>query len=136
MSALRTEVEKCTEAFHQALRSDYAAGLFSYVADDVVMMPPHEAPLRGITAMRLWYDGFLAAFRTTKLILSDREVWVGDNWATELGRYEWGLRPVSGGEPVVDQGSYMQVWERRANGHWLFAREIWNSALPLSSAGG
>jgi len=52
---------------------------------------------RGKAAMRTWYTGFLSAFRTTKLTLSDREVFVGDGWASELGQYEWGLQPAAGG---------------------------------------
>ena len=58
------------------------------MADDVVVMPPHEAPLLGKAAMRAWYGGFLSAFRTTTLVLTHRELFVGDDWATELGHYE------------------------------------------------
>ena len=126
----RAEVEATTEKFHQALRTNDPDRLFSFVADDVVMMPPGENVIRGKAAMREWYAAFLSQFRTSSLVLGDREVFVGTGWAVEVGSYEWGLEPAAGGEPAVDRGHYMQVWRRQPGGHWQFAREIWNSAAP------
>jgi ketosteroid isomerase-like protein len=125
----RASFESATEEFHQALRTDDADGLFAFVAESVVMMPPGEPAVRGKTAMREWYAGFLATFRTTSLTLADREVFVGDDWAVELGSFEWGLAPVAGGEPLLDRGSYLQVWRSLPDGQWRFEREIWNSSL-------
>ena len=129
-AALRADLEKATSAFHQALRTNDAEGLFAYVADDVLMMPPNEAPVRGKAAMQRWYRTFLSEFRTTRLILADREVTVSNTWATELGQYEWGLQPRAGGDLVVDKGNYMQIWKRARDGSWRFFREIWNSSIP------
>lgn len=126
----RSTFESATAAFHEALRTNDAAALFSYVADDVVMMPPGEDVIRGRNAMREWYAGFLSQYRTSSLILSDREVFVGDRWAVELGTFEWGLTPTAGGTPVVDRGNYMQVWKPALDGRWRFEREIWNSSAP------
>jgi ketosteroid isomerase-like protein len=128
-AAFRTDFEQATARFHQALRTNDSEGLFAYVASDVVMMPPNEAPIRGKASMQTWYRMFLSAFQTTTLILSDREVIVSDGWATELGQYEWGLQPTAGGNPVVDKGNYMQIWKRTSDG-WRFFREIWNSSIP------
>jgi ketosteroid isomerase-like protein len=133
MDARRAEFEKATAAFHQWLRTNDPEGLFAYVAEDVVMMPPNEAPIRGKPAMETWYRTFLSAFRTTTLILTDREVNVSDSWATELGQYAWGLQSTAGGDPVVDEGNYMQIWKRGPDGSWHFFREIWNSSIPSPS---
>jgi ketosteroid isomerase-like protein len=130
MAALRADLEKTTAAFHQALRTNDAEGLFAYVTDDMLMMPPNEAPVRGKAAMQTWYRTFLSEFRTTTLILTNREVTVSDSWATELGHYEWGLQPRAGGDLVVDKGNYMQIWKRAPDGSWRFFREIWNSSIP------
>jgi ketosteroid isomerase-like protein len=131
--ALRADLEKATTAFHEALRTNDTDKLLVHVADDVIMMPPNETPVRGKAAMRTWYGGFLSAFKTTRLILGDREVALGDGWASELGEYEWELQPAGGGEPVIDKGNYMQIWKRQPDGRWLFQREIWNSAIPLAT---
>jgi uncharacterized protein (TIGR02246 family) len=129
-AVVRAEVEATTAAFHEALRTDNAEALMGYVADDVVMAPPGEAPIHGKEAMRAWYAGFLAQYRTTSFALANKEVLVGDGWAVESGTFEWGIAPVAGGESMVDRGAYMQVWKRTPEGAWKFAREIWNSGAP------
>jgi uncharacterized protein (TIGR02246 family) len=132
----RAAVESATTAFHHALRTNDTATFLSYIAEDVVMMPPGEPPVQGKDAMRAWYAGFLTQYRTSSLTLDDREVFVGAGWATELGTYQWGLTPAGGGAPVLDRGHYMQVWRQQPDGQWRFAREIWNSSAPPSPPGG
>ena len=133
VASTRAAVESTTAAFHQALRTNDSTKLYSYVADDVLMIPPGESEVRGKDAMRSWYGGFLKQYQTSRLTLAEREVFVGDGWATELGSYEWGLKPTTGGPEVVDRGHYMQVWKLTPEGKWQFAREIWNSAIPAGT---
>jgi ketosteroid isomerase-like protein len=132
---LRTSVEASTAAFHQALRTNDVETFMSYVADDVVLMPPGEAPVRGKAEVRRWYETFLSQYRTSSLLLTDKEVFVGGDWAAERGAYEWGLTPTAGGAPVVDRGSYLQIWARQPQGEWRFAREIYNSSVPAPLPG-
>ena len=124
--------QAATDAFHQALRTNDEAALFTHVADDVVMIPPGEPVVLGAAAMREWYAGFLSVYRTSSLTLSEKEVFVGGDWAVEIGAYHWGLAPVDGSATVVDVGHYMQLWRWQADGQWKFAREIWNSAAAAS----
>jgi uncharacterized protein (TIGR02246 family) len=126
--AASSTFEVATAEFHQALRTNDAEALFAHVAEDVLLMPPGEQAVRGKQAMRDWYDAFLSQYRTSSLTLSDREVFVGDRWAVELGSYQWGLTPVAGGGDVLDLGNYMQLWTSQADGRWRFEREIWNSS--------
>jgi ketosteroid isomerase-like protein len=130
--AARSDFEAATAAFHQALRTNDAEALFAYVADEVVLMPPGEDAVRGKNAMRDWYAAFLSQYRTSSLTLSDREVFVGEHWAVEIGSFEWGLTLAAGGEDVLDRGNYMQLWKSQPDGQWRFEREIWNSSAPVS----
>jgi uncharacterized protein (TIGR02246 family) len=100
------------------------------MADDVVLMPPGETVLKGKEAVRNWYDQLLTQLRTADLTVTDREVLIGGEWATELATFEWTLVPVGGGAAITDRGTYVQVWRREADGRWLFARELWNSTSP------
>jgi len=107
------------------------------VTTDVVLMPPNQPGLKGKAAVRAWYDQFLAQLRTSDLIITDREVLIGGEWATELATFEWVVAPVGGGPAVTDRGSYVQVWHHEPGGRWLFAREIWNSTThPVSASRG
>lgn len=127
----RSAFEAASAAFHEALRTNDVDALLAWVADDILMMPPGEAAVRGKHALRGWFTGFLSQYRTSSLTLADREVFVGDGWAVEIGVYEWVLTPVVGGEPVCDCGSYMQLWTAQPEGPWRFAREIWNSGVAV-----
>lgn len=126
----RAGVEASTAALHQALRTNDLETFMSYVAEDVFFMPPGEPPVRGRDALRKWMTGFLAQYRTSSLTLAEREVFVGNGWAVELGTFEWALQPASGGSAVVDRGNYMQVWKERGDKTWQFAREVYNSSIP------
>src|SRR5690242_20375063 len=72
-SATRAAVESTTAAFHQALRTNDSASFYSYIDDSVVMMPPGEAPVRGIAALRTWYSAFLGQYQTSSLTLNEKE---------------------------------------------------------------
>jgi ketosteroid isomerase-like protein len=133
-AALRAGVDSAANRLLAALRADAPDSLLALMADDVVLMPPNEAVLRGKAAVRMWYDQFLTQLRTSSLNVTDREVLIGGDWATELATFEWTLVPVAGGPPVIDRGSYVQVWHREPDGRWLFSRELWNSTSPPAAA--
>jgi uncharacterized protein (TIGR02246 family) len=134
-AALRSGVDSAADRLLAALRADASDSLLALMADDVVIMPANEGVLRGKAAVRAWYDQFLTQMRTSSLTVTNREVFLGGEWATEVAGFEWALVPVTGGPPVTDRGSYMQVWHREPDGRWLFSREVWNSSAPLPSAG-
>ena len=129
-AALRAGVDSAATRLLTALRSDAPDSFVVLLSDDVVLMPPNEPVLRGKAAVRAWYDRFLIQFRTSGLTITDREVLIGGDWATELAAFEWALMPVAGGPAVIDRGSYAQVWHREPDGRWLFSRELWNSTTP------
>lgn len=129
-AATRAAFEAASTALHDGLRANDLERFLAHVANDVVMMPPGEVPIRGKEAVRAWMTMFLSQYRTSSLVLADREVIVGVGTVVEVGTFEWGLTAVDGGRPVLDRGSYMQVWRRQPDGNWHFAREIWNSSAP------
>ena len=126
-TALRAGVDAASDRLMTALRTNASDSLLALMTDDVVMMPPNEPVLRGKAAVRAWYDAFIGQLRTTSLALANREVFVGGEWAAEVAAFEWTLVPVSGGEEIVDRGSYIQLWRLAPDGRWLFSREVWNS---------
>ena len=124
------DFEEASAALHEALRTNDTDALFTHIADDVVILPPGEPPVRGKAAMRDWYAGFLSEFRTTSLTLLDREAVAAHGWVYQMGQFEWVFEPVAGGAPLTDYGSYLQVWKLQPDGRWLLTREIWNSSPP------
>ena len=134
-TADKAAFDAATTTFHDALRNNDVEKFMSYVADDVLFMPAGEPPVRGKEAMRKWMAAFSSQYRTTSLVLADRELRVADGWAVELGTYEWGLAPAAGGDTMVDRGNYMQVWQQRSDKSWSFSREVYNSSMPPGDKG-
>ncbi len=133
-TGIRAGVDSAADRLLTALRANDADSFMVLLTDDVVLMPPNEPSLKGKAAVRAWYDQFLTQLRTSNLTITDREVFIGGEWATELATFEWVLAPVGGGPAITDRGSYVQVWHRQPDGRWLFAREIWNSTTQPVSA--
>jgi uncharacterized protein (TIGR02246 family) len=132
-AALQAGVDSVANRLLAALRADAPDSLMALMADDVVIMPPNEPVLRGKAAVRTWYEQFVKQMRTSSLTVSDREVLFGGDYAIEVATFEWTLAAVAGGPPVVDRGSYIQVWRHEPDGRWLFLREVWNS-MPQPEA--
>ncbi len=126
-AALRAGVDSAADRLLVALRTNNSDSLVALLSDDVVMMPPNEPVLNGKDAVRTWFNNFLKQMRTTSLTVTDREVLLAGDWATEIAGFEWTLQTVAGGKLIVDRGRYMQVWHHEPDGRWLFSREIWNT---------
>ncbi|HEX8942507.1 MAG TPA: nuclear transport factor 2 family protein [Gemmatimonadaceae bacterium] len=131
-ATIQAGVDSVADRLLAALRADAPDSLLALMADDVVIMPPNEPVLNGKAAVRSWYEQFVKQMRTSSLTITNREVLIGGDYATEVARFEWRLLPVAGGPPMVDRGSYMQVWHRGSDARWAFSREVWNSTTPLS----
>lgn len=129
-SVLQGGVDSAANRLLTALRSDATDSLLVLMAEDVIIMPPNEPVLKGKAAVRTWYSQFVKQMRTSSLNITDRELFIGGEYATEVAGFEWTLVPVAGGAPITDRGSYMQVWRREPSGRWVFSREAWNSSTP------
>ncbi len=129
-AALEAGVDSAATRLLAALRTDSPDSLLALMAENVIIMPPGEPVLKGKAAVRTWYEQFVKQMRTSSLNITDRELLMGGDYATEVAGFEWTLVPVAGGQQIVDRGSYIQVWHRQPDGRWQFTREVWNSAAP------
>ena len=127
---LQAGVDSAATRLLAALRTDSPDSLMALMADNVIIMPPGEPVLKGKAAVRTWYEQFVKQMRTSSLNVTDRELLIGGDYATEVAGFEWTLMPVAGGQQIVDRGSYIQVWHRQPDGRWEFTREVWNSTAP------
>jgi ketosteroid isomerase-like protein len=61
--------------------------------------------------------------------LTPDETHTQDAAGYERGRFRLRLLPKAGGEPIVEEGRYVMLFERTVNG-WRIARELSNSTAP------
>jgi uncharacterized protein (TIGR02246 family) len=113
------------------MRANDCNALMALVAPDAVFVPPNMAPATGQDGVRGWCESTFSEVKTTGVAVSNREVVVAGDWAIEHGTYDWGVEPAGGGAEMRDQGSFVAIWRRQADGAWKVVRDIWNSSLPL-----
>ena len=102
----------------------------SFYSEDAIVMPPNAPADTTKEAIRKgWQDllassGLVMRWKTTKV-----EVATSGDLACLTGTYELTMNDPSG-KPFNDQGKYVEVWEKQADGKWTCGTDIWNSDLP------
>jgi uncharacterized protein (TIGR02246 family) len=99
-------------------------------ANDVMTMPPNQAPLVGKPAVRAMREGFLSTY-VIDASVSVEEVEVAGDLAFDRGSYRMKLTPKAGGPPIEDEGKYLDILRRQPDGSWKYARVSWSSSRPL-----
>jgi ketosteroid isomerase-like protein len=134
-----------TKAIEQTLRDlddqwSTAAGAkdlektVSFYSTDAIVMPPNAPAATTKEAIRkVWQEllaspGLVIRWKTTKV-----EVAKSGDLVSMSGTYELTMNDASG-KAVNDQGKYVEVWEKQADGKWKCGTDIWNSDLPIAPA--
>ena len=116
------------------LRSD-ADGITQHLADDAVLMPPHDQKKVGRQLINGWLRGFFDHYTMTDLAMPEREVTLAGDYAIERSLYQWTLRPKDGTEPLHDEANWIGIWRRDREG-WSEVCGMWNSTQPVPAAVG
>lgn len=101
-----------------------------YFADDAIFLPPNVPALTSNAAIQRWASelmsnpGFSLNWQPTKVGVSR-----GGDMGYTSGTYELTLTGPNG-KPVSDQGKYLTVWQKQADGSWKVVADTFNSNLP------
>jgi ketosteroid isomerase-like protein len=100
----------------------------TYYAPDAVVLQPNATEIEGQAAIAEW----LGMFPTMTDIRYEQVMIEGaGDLAYVFGRYFLEFAAAEGEEPMVDQGKYIEIWKRQADGGWKIAYDIFNSDTPL-----
>lgn len=121
-----------------SLRSEYAAAMLAgswanlaaLYTGDAVRMPPNAAAQEGRAAIETAQEQEPEVI--TEFTLTPHLTTGAATFAFERGSYAVTLTREGSSEPVSDQGKYLVVARKQADGSWLIAQHIWNSNLPLT----
>lgn len=109
-----------------AFNTNRVDSLLTMLTDDVVLLPPGEAPVVGKARVQAWATAAFAAGTYQRELTEDEVIATGD-WAIE--RYRWrSVRTAArGGATVADSGWGMLVLQHDGQGRWRVARDAFSS---------
>jgi uncharacterized protein (TIGR02246 family) len=121
------------QAAYNAADAAAAAALYT---DDAVSLPDHHTALQGKAAIQQYLQEIFTQYSATMTITpSDTDI-VGDV-AHEHGTFTVKVTPKAGGDTVTDDGKYVVILKRGADGSWKIHHDIDNSNRmpPMPSQG-
>ena len=125
-AAIRKVVEDTTKMMPVA-KPDFAAYSAMYYTEDATILAANYPAVKGRAAIQAMFKTMppMSAFKTEIVDLDGR-----GNLAYVRGNYTMTLAP-PGAPPINDQGKYIEVWKKGADGSWKVSYDSWTSDLPV-----
>lgn len=121
-AAVRANIDAYASA---ALAGDWDAW-GKTLADDVVYMPPNQAPLLGRDAAVSFGKSFP---KITSLTITPEDVTGRADLAYARGKYSYAAT-LPDGSAVSESGSFLEIHRRQADGTWLHSQVMWHADSP------
>ena len=105
----------------------------SYYSEDAVVLPPNAPSATTKEAIRsAWKEMLTSPGAAISWKATSVEVSKSGDLAYVSGTYEDTMNGASG-NPIKDQGKYVEIFKKQADGTWKAVVDIWNSDLPVRS---
>jgi uncharacterized protein (TIGR02246 family) len=97
-------------------------------AEDAVLLPPGAPPVKGRTAIREFWNGFLQPYTVVLTLGTDQIEGRGD-LAYVVGHYHMVTTPKAKGTPAQapEDGKFLEVFKRQADGRWRYVVDMYSS---------
>jgi ketosteroid isomerase-like protein len=113
---------------------DMMAGVFDTTlanyADNAVSMPNNGPMLKGKAAIKEYFQKEMGmGMKFTKVDFTTVDVQVSGSFAVETGTYSMTIEmpAMANMPPIQDEGKYLTVYEKAADGSWKIKVETWNT---------
>lgn len=127
-------IDRARSAYEEAWRSADAARIAGQYTAEAAVLYPNQPAVIGRAAITDYFRGFFEEFVQDSFALASAEVHVTGDWAFDRGTYLWSARPRAGGAAISDNGKYLVILRRQADGTWLVERDMDNSDRPLTQS--
>jgi uncharacterized protein (TIGR02246 family) len=129
-AADRAAAQAMDSAYSAAVAAGDVAGMTAGYAPDAMMQPPSMPALKGMEAIRRFYQG-MTSVKVTIQLTQETADGSGDFMYT-TGRYHYQQMPAETG-PSED-GKYLEVFRRGTDGKWMLVAESWSPNAPPAPA--
>ncbi len=114
-----------TSVWMEAFNTGDAITIAGLSSENGALLPPNGRAIVGRDAIYTYWKDLLADSNTTVELVNIETVVEGD-LGYKAGRFEL-LDSISGAP--IDEGKYIQIWKRSAQGYWELHRDMWNSSI-------
>ena len=125
------KIDQLRDSFIAAFNSGDAAAVANNYASDAVALPQNQPAMAGHDAI-LNYNKTLFDTFTAKIAIKSEETKVSGDLAFDRGTYTMELTPKGKGAPISDEGKYLVILQRQADGSWKVFRDMDNSSKPAA----
>ena len=118
------------DAWGKAATAGDGNAIAALYTDDAVLYPPMEAVVNGAAAKKYWTD-FTAGYSSEAQLTTSSVEGRGD-LAYATGTYRMTVTPKKPGAKAMppEEGKYVEVMKKQADGSWKIAHDIWNTSAP------
>jgi ketosteroid isomerase-like protein len=126
----RTEIEGRAEDFSKAFSTHDASAMAAFYTADAKFLAPNVPMIEGRAGIEAFGKEMFASGGQS-LELKTLDVLDGGDLEIEVGRYTMGMTP-PGSDAMVDNGKYVAVWRRDADGKLKMAVDTFNTDAPMA----
>jgi uncharacterized protein (TIGR02246 family) len=123
------------DAWLGAFNSGDAEALGALYATDAVVMNPGEPTISGQPSIQAMYEATFAQMSMQAEVRPEATEVDGD-LAFDAGTFISTATPVEGGDAIAEEGRYLVIARRDADGTWKVLREMGNRPTPSMTGGG
>jgi uncharacterized protein (TIGR02246 family) len=118
------------DAWGKAATAGDGSAIAALYTDDATLYPPMEGMVKGEASKKYWI-GFTEGFTATAQLTTETVDGRGD-LAYATGTYRMTITPKKPGAKAMppEEGKYVEVLKKQADGSWKIAHDIWNTSAP------
>jgi ketosteroid isomerase-like protein len=125
---LKTEIKTLNDKMIKAGLANDLASVMSIYSDNVISLPNYGPMISGKKAlMEKNQKDIESGFKMLSMNFNTDEVFPDKQYVTEVGHYVIKMSIPGMPEPINDNGKYITVWERQADGSLKVLIETWNT---------
>jgi ketosteroid isomerase-like protein len=126
----RAAILRVDTTFELAVNAGSLDSVAALYTEDAALMPPGEPAVTGREAIRQYWGRVMDRY-TLRYELGMDELQGRGDLAYQRGHYKLTASPkAKGGAAMSDQGKFVVVYRRGANGGWGVVIDMYNSDLP------